>query len=216
MAKATDAAKAEPTADPVAVGPQPLPPKNPIGPVTRQEPTEKVEKIGPTTTGAPVQSVNNPNVGIHTDDAVLKEKLAGYPLASWPENDLYGAEKQAMLDCVTGRRPTRPTGTEGLLRRLQATGTSRYNLEQFWDMLPKDRYGQRTGVDVPVAKCLDAMLQVIEEDEANPDIVVPTLDRLTYEKAQQIAKYGYWKPLVVYRPRLTGAMADEVFDPAAA
>ena len=157
-------------------------------------------------------------------DLELEKRLAGYPLAKWDENDPYAAEKRAMLDCVTGRRMTRPKGAEGLLRRLRATGTGAYNLERFFGLLPTDRYGKRTGDDLPADFILDEMLKVIEWDESHTGtfcdetggaVAVPTLDRFTYEKALQIAKKGYWSPQAVYRHRLTKAIADEVYDPDA-
>jgi len=167
----------------------------------------------------PVSPVADPILDADSLPADVLRRVQDWPVRDWRYDDPYREEKEAMLQCVAGTRPTRPTGMSSLLRRMMACGTGRQSLERFFDMLPRDRYGELTGEDIPIDEALDAMKQVIEWDEAhvNDDvqgIVVPRLDRYTYEKAKMIAKKGYWYPPTVARIKLTKALADEVFDPS--
>lgn len=148
----------------------------------------------------------------------LQRRVESWPVLGWKPDDPFRAEKEAMLACIDGSRPTRPRGTHSLLKRLIASGTGRQCLEPFFALLPRDRYGQLTGDDVPVQKCLDAMEEMIEKHEAHlGDPIegsgVPLLDRYTYEKACQIAKVGYWQPPSVPKLKLDRPLADEPFNP---
>jgi len=177
--------------------------------------TEAVETVTGTTAAVPPAPAAKAKAAAEPKAATKAAYKAPWPMPPWDQSDPFAAEKDAMQACVDGTRPTRPKGGFSLLRRLRACGTGAQCLEMFFDMLPKDRYGVRTGADLPVDEMLEAMLIVIEQDEANPDLAVPRLDRYTYEKAKQIAKTGYWTPPVLQQLKITNAFEDEAFDPTA-